>query len=240
MIELYLTLNSGVIVMETRKFLFSLTSGGTPYSIEGASLSFSLSEGYPYLTAQTVNAEQISEMMDAQYAGELINRVFAFDVNLIGIKPIIQLKNLVIGRIAPAETPFGYGASLSLLPRAAAYSTAYPGVFFRKHYNYTVSALIKEIYKDFNDRYPTHKFNNFIFSGAKDAVALPPPRFVQMSYLDMVRQVAGFHGLSTLIDFDSNLRVFSVLSKNPKPVLLGKHSIKDANLTFDSLQFLAG
>ena len=230
----------GVTVMQTRKYLFSLTKGGEAFSLESASLSFNLSEGYPYLTTQTAHAEQISTLMNEQLAGSLINQSFVFNLSLIGIKTIISLKNLVVGRIAPAETPFGYGASLSLLPRAAAFSTAYPGVFFRQRYDFTVKGLIKEIYEDFNTRYPSHKFNNLIFSGANDVIALPAPRFVQMPYFDMIRAVAGFHGLSALIDFDSNLRIFSALSKNPTSVLLGKHNIGSSSMTFDSLQSLTG
>jgi hypothetical protein len=226
--------------MEQRKYVFSLVSGSTSYSITGASLSFNLTEGYPYLTAHSVHTEEISELMEQQYANTLINKDFAFDVTLTGIKSIINLKNLVIGRMAPSETPFGYGASLSLIPRAVAFSTAYPAVFHRKKYDYTVKELIKEIYEDFNDRFPTHKFNNMIYGAGADPIALIPPRFVQIPYFDMIRRVAQFHGLSVLIDFDSNLRVFSAISKNVTPILLGKHNVADTNMTFDSLQTLAG
>ena len=226
--------------MEIRKFLFSLTSTDGAVSITDASLSFSLSEGYPYVTARSEHTEQISEFMERQYDGTLINRSFNFSVSLEGIKTIVKLDNLVVGRISPNETPFGYGASLSLIPRAAAYSTAYPGVFFRDKYTYTVKDLITEIYEDFNDKYPSHKFNGVIFSGANNVIALIPPRFVQMTYFDMIRSVAKFHGLSTLIDFDSNIRIFSILSQNKSAVLLGKHNIAQSDLTFDSLQNLAG
>lgn len=226
--------------MEIRKFQFSLSTTGGAVSIEDAALSFSLSEGYPYLTARTSNTEQISQFMDEQYDGTLINKSFAFSLSLQGIKTIVQLNNLVIGRITPNETPYGYGASLSLLPRAAAYSTAYPGVFFRDRYDYSVKGLVEEITDDFNARYPSHEFNNVIFSGANDLIALIPPRFVQMPYFEMIRSVCRFHGLSTLIDFDSNIRVFSVLTKNPTAVLLGKHNVAQSDLMFDSLQYLAG
>jgi hypothetical protein len=39
----------------------------------------------------------------------------------------------------------GYGASLTILTKAAAFATAYPAVFYRNKYDYTVSGLIKEI-----------------------------------------------------------------------------------------------
>jgi hypothetical protein len=240
MIRHYLILSFGVIVMEQRKFLFSLQGGGAALSLESAALSFNLSEGYPYLTAQTTNTEQISALMAEQSAGTLINKAFTFNVMLVGVKSIVNLRNLIVGRIAPTETPFGYGASLSLLPRAAAFSTAYPGVFFQKRYNHTVKSLVAAIHADFNSRYPTHKFGNIIFSGANDVVALVPPRFVQIPYFDMIRSVAGFHGLAALIDFDSNLRIFSTLSKNPTLALLGKHNVGSSSMTFDSLQHLAG
>ncbi len=226
--------------MELRNYNFSL--GGTLGNqvISRASLNFDLTQGFPSLNVSLTDIDQIADLVDRGAAKTLIGEVFTFEINLPDIKKIVNLQKLIMSRVTPGEDIKGYTATGYLMPQAAAFLSAYPSVFTRTTYKWTVKGLVEEIVKDYNSNYPNFKVNRVIFESQVDPIALVAPRFPNIPYWGMIQQVVKKHGLVAILDFDSNIRIFSPITKTPTKLRLSKHNVGNSNLTIDILQSLGG
>lgn len=215
------------------------------YSLEGyhirdsASVTFSLLEGFPSLTVTLADANEINALSEAYTSGSLIGRNFSFKAQLTGIKTIVSLPKLAMVKLTPQETVGGYVASAMLIPAAAAFANTFPAVFTDSNYKHSVRSLITSIMSSYNNAYPQKALAGLTFEALRDPIALTPPRFTEMSYFTMIRQVAGRHGLVACIGFDSILRVFVPTSPGGQSnVTLSKHNTAKNSLSFDILQTL--
>lgn len=227
--------------MQKRGYIYSLVSGGETYLLhQTLSTSFGLLEGYPTISANLAENEQIAELLEAYNSGELLERVFTLRISLTGVKDLIQIPQLVITRLMPVESNSGYTAAIYLIPQAAAIASAYPATFSQESYQLTVSRLIGDIVAAYNTNYKNAQISNILFESPVDPICFVAPRFLQLPYLEMVRTVAARHGMVALLDFDSRLRVFVPTRGSNTSLSLGKHLVSESSLTVDSLQTLVG
>lgn len=222
--------------MEQRKYRFSLS--GQP--VTDVSVSFSLYDSCPQINATLIQNDHISELVDAYKAGQLLDRSFSLSIDVVGVKSLAKLDNLVITRLNARETPAGYFASANLMPKAAAFALSYPAVYIGTNYKATVRGVINAIVSDFNSRYPTHSIKSVMFESAKDPVCVVSPRFLQVSYMDMFKTIASRHGMVALIDLHSRLRVFVPTTASSTTVRFNKHNVAESSLVLDSLQTILG
>lgn len=222
--------------MEQRKYTYSLS--GQP--VTDVSVSFSLYDSCPQISATLTQNEHISGLVDAYKAGQLLDRSFSLSIDIVGVKSMVKLDNLVITRLTARELPSGYFADATLLPKAAAFAVSYPSVFISNNYKLTVRGAITEVMNDFNARYPTHRIPSLVFESPRDPVCLVSPRFLQMSYMEMFKAIAARHGMVALIDLNSRLRVFVPTVASSTTVRFNKHNVAESSLVLDSLQTLLG
>jgi hypothetical protein len=225
--------------MQQRKYAYSLTGPSGTYMLGGSvSVSFALTDGYPTVTANLVNNDNVSALVDAYRSNQLLKQSFTLAITLVGIKTMVLMPDLVITRLSTQENIEGYTASAYLAPRAAAMASTYPGVFVGSNYRLTVKGMIDALVTDFNNRFGAFSIKGVTFEARKDPINLVAPRFIQVPYLDMIKSVAERHGMMAFIDLSSRLRVFVPTLASSTIVRLNKHNVIDSSLVLDSMQSL--
>lgn len=226
--------------MQQRKYTYAISGLGVTLSCTSLNVSLALTDGFPSVTANIVGTEEIAALVDRHAQGSLLDAVASLSISLSGIRSISNISNLTVTRVSPQETVDGYSATLHLMPRAAALATNYPGVFTSTNYRHTVKSLISAVVSDFNSRFGAGTFRSVLYEATKDPISIVAPRFVQVSYFDMLRDIAARHGLMLFIDFNSNLRVFTPTRKGSTLVNINKHHIIESSLVLDTMQSLVG
>lgn len=222
--------------MEQRNFKFSLTIDSANYLISTATINFNLMEGYASINATLNKTEEISTITDMFIARTLTDKTCVFNFELVGVKKVLNIQDLTMYRFAPTEQIDGYIATATLIPKAAAICSITPSVFTSTNYKFTVKSMIEAIRSAYNAEFPTHPLKSLYYD-ALDTICCVTPRFLNMSYMDMFRQIVNFHGLNVLIDFDSTIRVFSIIKAKTPAIMLNKHQVIESGVTNDTAQY---
>lgn len=225
--------------MQQRRYTYSLSGLGMPVKCTSVNVSFALADGFPTVSASVTGTEEIAAIVDSYNAGALLNKQVSLTISISGIRDAVSVTDLIVTRAAPQENVSGYMASLSLMPKAAAFAAAYPGNFISSNYRLTVRGLVSAIVGEFNARFGG-AIRGILYEAVKDPISLVAPRFVQMPYLDMIKEATSRHGLMTFIDFNSRLRVFVPTQKSSTSVKINKHHIIESSLILDAMQNLVG
>ena len=78
---------------------------------------------------------------------------------------------------------------------------------------HSARALIQAIIASYNSSFPANAVRGLIF-GCLDYIPITAPRFVNMTYMEMIATVLGERGLNFLITFDNRAIVYSYLSSS--------------------------
>lgn len=222
---------------ELRAFRYELTSNDYDRMVyTEARIGISLFDHYPTVQCTFLDYEHINQIVEDHRANTLVSKNFEFVAEIDGVGSLVELDQMVINKVTPVETPRGLTAQINMIPRFALMSAFFPECLMLSDYGLTISESIEEILDKMAVEYrPTIQF------GARDVISCVSPRFLNMSYLDMIGKICDFHGLHYFMDFDKNLWVYPGFKLNPlEPTALtiNKHSFKQSSLNLDTIVYL--
>lgn len=226
--------------MQERKYNYGL-SGFPGLECERASLLFNLANGFPTIPVTLRNTDAITSLFEEHRERKLIDREFTFTIDLVGVKKICNITKLVITNLQASETIEGYFCQADLMTRGAAFSTIFPATFISTNYKHTVRSIIQEIVDQCNTDYG-NILGSVLYQPVVDPIYVHIPRFLNTPYFSMIKEIARNYGLSVFLDFNNNLRVFSLLSsgRGSTRIKLSKHMIDNSSLSMDILQNIVG
>jgi hypothetical protein len=148
----------------------------------------------------------------------------------------IKFNNALLLRVNTNEERAGTGATISAMPGAA----------FSAFYNYSFDG-ITNLYNVNSGKYLIGQimaaYNATVAAALKmtidttmiDFIPTIAPRFINMSYMDMMRQVAESRGLMIKVGFDNIIRVGSYFKPQTSNITVGLDDVASNTTSFDSL-----
>jgi len=99
---------------------------------------------------------------------------------------------------------------------------------------YSARKMINAIVARYNLEYPDNRVSSTVFN-SKDFIPMAAPRFINMTYLDMIRQIAGERGLFATVGFDNRLIIFNYLNKSSTVKTISIDKLQQTSISTDIL-----
>lgn len=219
-------------------FSASATIGGVSMRLSAVGISHSSANEYPQLFATTNSTDDFlsgKEAMDA--ASGLIDCSINIIIGCGAVGVSAGVKSIsmsgVLMRSQQNEDFSGSGGTFTVVPTSSAmyrYPSSY-NALGNAGQTLSAKALIAGIVGAFNSSFGASCTVNM---SVPDFIPIVAPRFINMTYMDMIGAIVGSRGLKVRMGFDNIIHISSYIKAQTSDLVLTPNDIDTASITQDA------